>query len=278
VRIRRFFIVTGVVVLVLLCGAVFWFKQLCREPEAQEVPSLAVQLHAHRILAIFAHPDDEILAAGFLFDATKRGLVVNLITATKGEAGAAEPAICRHEDLGIVREAEVLKYGFALHLSAQEVWSFPDGKLSEEPEGELERRIVARVRAFKPDTILTFDPASGFTMHPDHRAIGRAVTEGFRDSGQPSYEPSLGAAFAPACLVYVLAPRKLMRMFGGARGKEVAAKEAAPQVAISVEPWIKIRGWEIHESQASYLRRQWGIPPWILYRFLNQELFAVTRQ
>jgi N-acetylglucosamine malate deacetylase 2 len=269
---------TGVAALVVLCGAAFWLKELCGEPEAKEVPSLAVQLQSHRILAIFAHPDDEIIAAGFLFEAAKRGVTVNLITATKGEAGAAEPAICRREDLGIIREAEVLKYGFVLNLSGQEVWDFPDSKLSEMPEGELEQKIVAFVRAFKPDTILTFDPASGFTMHPDHRAIGRAATEAFRNSGRSTYEPSLGPVFAPVSLVYILAPRRLMRTFGGARGREVAAAEAAPQFAISVKPWIKIRGWEMHQSQANYLRRQWGIPASILYRFLDQELFTVASQ
>ena len=79
--------------LALGCGVV-WLKSLFNEPGVQEVPSLAAHLGAKSILCVFAHPDDEIIAAAFLADAAKQpNTVVRIITATKGEGGHPDPPL-----------------------------------------------------------------------------------------------------------------------------------------------------------------------------------------
>jgi len=256
--------------LALGCGVV-WLKSLFNEPGVQEVPSLAAHLGAKSILCVFAHPDDEIIAAAFLADAAKRpGTVVRIITATKGEGGHPDPPLSRAADLGLVREAETLKHSFALGVAEHEVWSFPDGKLSEERFEELTEEIATRLRGWKPDLVITFDPASGLTLHPDHMSIGRAAMRALQKVANAE------AASAPPRVLFVLAPRKALQTFGGAQGKEIAARQPAANFAMPAPAAIKIRAWRIHESQAGYLRQAWRLPPWLLYRLLEKEFYAVA--
>lgn len=270
--------------LLLVCGFTFasifgvmWVKALFAEPAAEQVPSLAARLRARQILAVFAHPDDEIIAAGFLADAARQGIIVRTITATKGEAGKMDPPICRPGDLGVIREAELRKFGFFLGITQQEVWDYPDSKLSDVSYPELVRRLVGRIRDLRPDVVLTFEPATGFTMNPDHMIIGRAATEAFHQSENAAFDSETGKTFAPTALVYVLAPRKAMRRLGGERGQEISKLQRSPQFAMRVDPHIELTGWRIHESQAAYLRRQWRIPPAVLYRLMDNEYFSVER-
>lgn len=51
-------------VLVLLGVGIFWLDRLFEETGATLVPSLVRQLDARSVLAILAHPDDEILMVG----------------------------------------------------------------------------------------------------------------------------------------------------------------------------------------------------------------------
>ena len=81
---------TALLVGLVVCSAVAaaWIDSQFEEADAQEVASLAGHLGARSLLAVFAHPDDEILAAGSLAEAASRdGTVVRMITATRGDAG-----------------------------------------------------------------------------------------------------------------------------------------------------------------------------------------------
>ncbi len=267
---RGAIIVAALAVLAAVCGFV-WLKSLFNESGARELPSLAAHFDAKSILCVFAHPDDEIIAAAFLADAAKRsGVVVRIITATKGESGSPDPPLSRPADLGLVREAETLKHSFALGVAEHEVWSFPDGQLSEERFEELTEEIATRLARWKPDLVITFDPASGLTLHPDHMSIGRAAMRALQKVANAE------AASAPPRVLFVLAPRKALQTFGGAQGKQIAARQPAASFAMPSPAAIKIRAWRIHESQAGYLRQAWRLPPWLLYRLLEKEFYALA--
>ena len=62
----------------------------------------------NRLLAIFAHPDDEGAISGTLARYAYEGVRVSLVCATKGEAGEiSDPALATSENLGSVRENEL---------------------------------------------------------------------------------------------------------------------------------------------------------------------------
>ena len=263
---------------VVLSVILFWFDRQFEEPNADHIPSLVTHLEARSVLGVFAHPDDEILAAGLLTDAAGReGFVVRIITVTKGEAGIADPPISRTEDLALIRHAELLKHAFALGVDQVEIWSYPDGNLESVPLEDVVRRIVARIREWKPDLVVTFDPESGYTYNPDHMMIGRATVQAFRAAGDSDFEPTLGEPFNARWLAYILVPRPIMRIFAGERGRKVASKQMAPVFSVPADISLKVRGWRIHESQSGNPPRVMGMPPWLLYQFFDKEHFFVIK-
>jgi LmbE family N-acetylglucosaminyl deacetylase len=270
---RRLAIAGAIVAVVVVLGGVavwVWLARLFDEPAAAVVPSLVERLGTRSLLAVFAHPDDEIKAAGFLADAGARpGVAARMITAARGNGGIASDTYPRAE-LARVREAEVRQHGAALGLDEQEVWPYDDARLAEAPARELSARIIERLRKWRPDTVLTFEPTTGYTAHPDHLRIGALTTEAFCSAADGDW--------APRWLVYVLAPRGAARRFGGARGRLVADREPAATLAIAVAPAIKLRAWQIHRSQSDYVRRFAHVPPWLLYRLFDKEHYLVRER
>ena len=241
-------------------------ERLFEEPGATEVESIVAALGARSVLAVFAHPDDEVLVAALLADAARReGVTVRLVTATRGEIGYFDPPVSRREDLGLVRTAEVLKHGFALGLDEQEVWDFPDAEAFTQAELDAMReQIVARIRAWTPDLVVTFDPETGMTLHAQHRQVGLVATEAVRTA-----ESGVGH------LAYVVAPRRAWRLAGD-WGRRVADGQPEPTHAMPAERRIKVRGWRLHASQQGLVRRMLGPSPGLFYRLHDQEHYAVA--
>ncbi len=258
-------IVLGALLLVLT-GGVIWLDRLFEEPEARRIESLAAELGTQRLLAVFAHPDDEITAAGALADAAARGVAVHVITGTRGDMGTPDIAVSGPEELARVRSAELLEHGRVLGLAGQLVWEYPDGDVSRHLES-VTADLVREIRRIEPDTVLTFHPPSGYTYHPDHRTMGRAATravEDVRESG------------SDITLVYVLGPGRVMGRFAGEMGAQIAASQPPATFAIRIDPAIKLRGWAIHASQANMIRRAFGAPAWLLYRVFDEEHYLLA--
>lgn len=266
-------ILAGAVITIaaLLAGAWIWIDSQFEEPGVRHVPSIAADLEARSVLAVFAHPDDELTSTGLLLRAAERdGVVTRMITSTRGEAGTPYPQISRVEDMGIVRHAEVLKNGWSIGLSEQEVWDYPDGAL---PEVDFEiyvGRIMERMQVWQPDLVVTFWPESGYSNHPDHMYAGRATTEAV--NRLRAIDPDR----APRAIAYTLAPRRMMGRFGGETGRLIVENQPDPNVQMPGEPGVKIRSWQIHASQAEYLRHAYGLPVWFIYALYDKEHFHVV--
>jgi N-acetylglucosamine malate deacetylase 2 len=265
-RRRRALGIAAVTVALVLIGGVAWLRHLFSEPGARRIASLVDELGARSLVAVFAHPDDEIWACGLLADAGARpDVTARLITAARGDGGIDSAEFPR-ATLARVRESEVRRHGAMLGLREQEVWSYDDAHLDDVPAAELTARVVERLRAWQPDVVLTFEPKSGFTAHPDHLRIGAVTTDAFCALG--------GDAHPPRWLVYVVAPRQVARVLGGERGRRVAQLEPPPELVVHVAPAIKIRAWQTHRSQRDYVWRHSHLPPWLLYRLYDDEHYV----
>jgi LmbE family N-acetylglucosaminyl deacetylase len=245
-----------------------WVTDLFEEPNAEPVPSLVGALGAKRVLGVFAHPDDELLITGLLLRAKQDGAFTALVTATRGEAGRQTPVVARQKDLGEIREAELLKNGFALGVDEQEVWRYPDGDVPSVPLDELIGRVEAAIARYEPDLVVTFWPESGATGHRDHMRVGLAA--------RTAVERGVANEAGPRWLVYVLTPRKALAQMGGPRGAELAAATPDPTHGMPGEIDAKLRGWEIHASQRDFVRAEYGVPARVLSWLWDQEFYRVV--
>ncbi len=172
------------------------------------------------ILGIFAHPDDEVFAAGgVLAKYGAQGVHTVLLCATRGEAGEiSDPALATRENLATVRTAELQQAVAALGIDELHFLGFRDSGMVGTPENEdvrslhqadpseAVRRIVTLMRTTKPDVVITHDPTGGYG-HPDHIAVYKHVTAAFDVVGDATHFPEAGAAWRPARLYYQVIPK-----------------------------------------------------------------------
>lgn len=258
--------------------AVAWLRASFEEPSATDVVSLAAHLSVRSVLAVLAHPDDEILIAGVLADAAAReGIRVKTLTLTRGEAATAPAPLARSDHMAVIRTAELYKFGFVLGVDEQDVLDYPDGQLESQAPQAITDAVVAAIRGWRPDLVVTFDPEAGVTRHPDHIAVGRTARRALPLASNPGYGPELGAAWRVTWMAYVVNPTRLLLRFGGEAGRDIAARQPRANTAVRV-PWrLKVRGWDIHESQRHVIREVFGVSPGLLYRFYDREFYHVLR-
>ena len=135
---------------------------------------------ARRLLAVFAHPDDEVFcAAGTMARAAEAGAEVMIVSATRGEQGQIrDPAAATRRTLAAVRERELRAAAAALGVQRVQVLTYPDGTLQHH-RSSLGATIDGIMRQFDPDTVITFGADGGYG-HPDHVAISEVTTQAFR--------------------------------------------------------------------------------------------------
>jgi LmbE family N-acetylglucosaminyl deacetylase len=160
-------------------------------------------------LFIYAHPDDETFgAAGTICLLRSKGWRVVLACATLGDKGkCGEPPVCAPHELPAVREAELRGAACVLDLSEIHLLGYRDKELTNAPPQEIRQKLVAIIRAEKPEIAFTFDP-NGFNVHPDHVAISRFAADAVAAAADARWLPDLGDAHAVRELLWTppLAP------------------------------------------------------------------------
>ena len=139
------------------------------------------------ILCVFAHPDDEQFGtAGALLACTERGIRVDLVCATRGEAGEiSDTSLATPETLAAVRERELRAACELIGIQAPTLLGYPDGKLGDVDPVRLRADVLDAILRLRPRVVITFDANGGYG-HPDHIAIHRATVAAValaRDAG-----------------------------------------------------------------------------------------------
>jgi LmbE family N-acetylglucosaminyl deacetylase len=149
----------------------------------------------HTLLAIYAHPDDELLTGAVLAHYAKAGVTVQVVIATDGSLGTTDFAkIPAGEQLAKVRRAEMICSAQALgieppiFLGLEDQMKTATGGLQQQID-TLAVAVTALLTKLRPDVVITFGP-EGWTGHPDHRMVGTVVTDVFASRQWPG-DPQL---------------------------------------------------------------------------------------
>jgi LmbE family N-acetylglucosaminyl deacetylase len=131
------------------------------------------------ILGVWAHPDDEAyLSGGLMALARDAGSRVVCVTATRGEAGTADPRRWPPDRLAVERTAELARCLAVLGVTEHHWLGHADGTCADAPAAPAVDRLAALIREVRPDTVVTFGP-DGNTGHPDHRTVSAWTTAAF---------------------------------------------------------------------------------------------------
>jgi LmbE family N-acetylglucosaminyl deacetylase len=156
------------------------------------------------LMAVHAHPDDESSSTGGVLAAYgDQGVRTVVVTCTNGEFGDApggvKPGEAGHDERAVaqlrlaeLREAckilgvtdlETLGY----HDSGMPEWDYKDrpGAFCNVPTAEVAARIGALIERYRPQVVITYDPAGPY-QHPDHVHAARAAVSAAAGTGIPA--------------------------------------------------------------------------------------------
>jgi mycothiol S-conjugate amidase len=171
------------------------------------------------LLSVHAHPDDEASkGAGTVARYAAEGIRSALVCCTGGEEGdILNPAADTPEiraDLRAVREAELRKSADTIGYSALYLLGYRDSGMpgteanaradnfANAPLDEAVGRLVAIIRAERPQVVVTYGDESAFYKHPDHIRVHEISVPAFDAAGDAARYPDAGEPWQPSKLYY----------------------------------------------------------------------------
>ncbi len=177
------------------------------------------------LLAVLAHPDDESFGmGGTLALYARRGVVVHLVCATRGEAGeVSAEMLAGFASIADLREHELCCAAEKLGLAGVHFLDYRDSGMPDSPDNQhpqalvnaplddVAGKIVEHIRRLRPQVVVTFDPIGGY-RHPDHIAVHKATVRAFELSGDPQIETGEYPPFRPEKLYFHTFPRRWLTL------------------------------------------------------------------
>ena len=149
-----------------------------------------------KLLLVVAHPDDECFGfGGALALASEAGIETHVICLTDGQSASNRGTAGSNEELGRMRRAEFAASCDVLGVTQHESWGYQDGQLEFESFSALAARLVASIRALKPDVVLTFGTDGAVNTHPDHTMVSALTSAAFHWAASAKRFPEAGPTY-----------------------------------------------------------------------------------
>jgi LmbE family N-acetylglucosaminyl deacetylase len=152
-----------------------------------------------RMMVITAHPDDEASSfGGSLLLYRERGVETSVVCLTSGQAATYRGGARNDQELGEMRRKEFAAACDILKVSQWRLLDYPDGQLHRLEMQRVVADLALRIREFRPQVVLTFDPAGGVTAHTDHSMASIFATLAFHWAGRSNrFADQLESGVAP---------------------------------------------------------------------------------
>ncbi|MDW4908024.1 PIG-L deacetylase family protein [Streptomyces sp. ADMS] len=195
---------------------------------------------APSLLAVFAHPDDESLSAGgTLARHATSGARTAVVTATW--AADTQRAAELAEALRILGAGAPRMLGYA---DARVPQSAPGRmRFLDAPLDEAVGQLVAHIREFRPETVVTHDAYGGLTGHEDHLHTHRVTLLAAQAAGLERLYPDAGEPWQPSALYLATHPHSAIPVWGGQLAPTGKAMRSVPDelvtATVDVSPWLE---------------------------------------
>ena len=160
-----------------------------------------------KLLAVFAHPDDESMGmGGTLAKYSAERVDTHLICASRGERGwfGSEEQNPGPDRLGQLRTKELENAVKELGMKSLSFLGYIDGDVDKADHAEAIERIVTHIRKIKPQVVVTFPPDGNYG-HPDHIAIGQFTSAAIVCAADSTYkDPENLPAYRISKLYYMV--------------------------------------------------------------------------
>ncbi len=177
------------------------------------------------LMAIHAHPDDEVLGTGGVFPRyAAEGVQTVLVTATLGHEGEIHDPDLDHDEarprLDQIRENELRRAVAILGIAHLELLGYRDSGMVDTPANadpsnfhnanhdEAVGRLVQLIRHYRPQVLITYNE-DGSYGHPDHIQCYRVTLAAYEAAGDPTRYPEAGPAWYPSKLYATAWSREL---------------------------------------------------------------------
>ena len=214
-----------------------------------------------RILAVYAHPDDELSVGATLARYAQQGADITLVCATRGEAATIFCDDCAtRETLAAVRTRELECCCQQLGIQHLLWLDWPDGGVETIAREQAVAQLVPILRAVRPHVLFTHPPHGGYP-HPDHLAVHERTVAAFHAAADARYLPHVDAPWVVPKLYVRAIPAAAFDLIPGFRDYRVKLNgQALPFVAdpdehihcvIDADAGVEQRmaGWQCHRSQ-----------------------------
>ncbi|HXA29527.1 MAG TPA: N-acetyl-1-D-myo-inositol-2-amino-2-deoxy-alpha-D-glucopyranoside deacetylase [Candidatus Angelobacter sp.] len=192
-----------------------------------------------RLLAVHAHADDETITMGAtLAQCAARGIRTAVLCCTDGQLATIYAPDMPEEEtrprLGEIRREELRAAGAILGVSEVHFLGYHDSGMAgadsnndpvafwRAPLDEAIGKVVARIRAFRPHVVVTYDANGGYG-HPDHIMVHRVTLLAVEAAYLGSMYHDAGEPWRVSKLYYTAFPERAAR-----RAVDLAAQFGAP--------------------------------------------------
>jgi LmbE family N-acetylglucosaminyl deacetylase len=156
-----------------------------------------------KLLCVTAHPDDECFGfGGALMLAAERGIESSVICYTDGQAATNRGTAATSAELGRMRRTEFTASCKILDVTHHEVLDYQDAQLEFANFSQAAALLVQRIRAYRPQVVLTFGSDGGQNTHADHTMVSAFTTAAFHWAAQAKRFPDLGPIHTAQRLFY----------------------------------------------------------------------------